>query len=856
MNWYSAMTTTLGEGPIRLGEESVGAVCDGTSALETVTSSQVAELDRSTVGPGGAVVPSDAGNARQDHVDLCKRLTIPDDVRCASASDALLEDGRCVNMPQMALRYSENTNEANFLDFSDLLDPPHIGSKVKVGYDTPPLGTGYPDDLTSSTYTRGFTKFDADAPSLMAKGLTRVKVDFDFAWPNGVERLYDSVKGYMVLVKPDPKVFGEEGSYWRSFLLPSVVTEGSTDTGLSDLDLLESRQAHRVESFWFGDLNAVSGESFGVADFKNDPLKTTTDLRVVGPPKVKVDMHEFHGLLGQLPVAPGYRHQFRIIPYLDTREPDEWVLGRTVSEIFTVDGNTAACLALDSGAVGLEAEAYEWYRCGLVDPDPSGAGEEDGFRLGLLGLASSDLCGDIFSATPPEFTWNNTAVRRVWAFSWMIAGTLFFVLLVWQGFRMTYDMWLNPRPVVGFRELIPRYVLAVLLAAMSLFLCKWVLILSSDLTCFVAQTTGMTMWGVVGKSFLLIAEGFFGFHETLLGSSGLPQSPGDAIRNMLLVLAVGFIVLVLLIFILILFIMLCLKMLMRLVLLAVCVALSPIAFAFLASDATEHWTKKWVSIFLGAAFQQAVMLIVIYLGAFLVGNYLEGTYGTFTGFLITAILSMLVLSLANSVPKLVNPAGEGMFDSFGSLAKMSATAAVVAVTAGAGAAAGAVRGPGGGSVGSASIPGVGGGGGGGAGAGAGAGGAGAAGGGAAAAGGGGGAGAGAATGAVGGPAGMVAGATAGAVFSGLATAGRVAAGVGRHVGQGAMQGARSGMRTGQSINSNMQDVSSGGFLSRYQRSGDDSARAMDQMKDMIQNRTRQGELVRRVVDTGVVSHRR
>ena len=503
-----------------------------------------------------------------------------------------------------------------------------------------------------------------------------------------------------------------------------------------------------------------------------------------------------------------------------------------------VDGNTAACLALDPVARPHEAEAYEWYRCAEVSAINTGAGDREGFRLGLLGLASSDLCGDIFSATPPRFTWDNTAVKRVWTFSWMIAGTLFFVLLVWQGFRMTYDMWLNPRPVIGFRELIPRYVLAILLAAMSLFLCKWILILSNDLTCFVAQTTGMSMWGVVGNSFLLIAKGFFGFNETLLGSAGVPQSPGDAIRSMLLILAVGFIVLIIIIFILILFIMLCFKMLMRLVLLAVCIALSPIAFAFLASDATEHWTKKWVSIFLGAAFQQGVVLIVVYLGAFMIGNYLDDTNGTFTGFLISAILSMLVLSLANHVPKLVNPAGEGMFDSFGSLAKMSATAAVVAVTAGAGAAAGAVRGPGGGGVGTVSLPGGGiGGGGGGAGGGmpgggAGAGGAGAGGG--AAAAGGGGAGAGAATGVVGGPVGMAAGAAAGAVFTGLSTAGRVAAGVGRHVGQGAMQGARGGMRTGQSINSNMQDVSSGGFLSRYQRSGDDSARAIDQMRQTVQ----------------------
>ena len=815
VNWYAAVTTKLGEGPILLGEESVSAVCDGTAALDGITSSQVASLDRSTVDSHGVVVPSTAGNARRDHADLCRRLTIPDDVRCASASDALLSDGQCVNLPQMALRFSENSNDFQFLDFTGVTD-----NKVELGYSPIELDGSITADR--GLYP-GFTAFVADASSLRAKGLTNVRVDFDFAWPNGVDELYESVKGYMVLVKPDPKVFGDDGSYWRPFLLPAVVTEDSLSVQAP------TRRSYRVKSFWFGSMNADRDLPFGVAPFNYDPLNPDTILRVLGPPKVNADLQGFHKLLQRLPVAPGYKHQFRIIPYLDTREPNEWVLGRKASEILTVDGNTAACLALDRVS---NAAEYGWYRCGDNTPAPSGAGDQEGFRLGLMGLASSDLCGDIFSATPPEFTWDNTAVKRVWTFSWLIAGTLFFVLLVWQGFRMTYDMWLNPRPAVGFRELIPRYVLAVLLAAISLFLCKWILILCSDLTCFVAQTTGMTMWGVVGKSFLLIAEGFFGFYDTIIGAAGVPASPGDAIKNMLVVLAVGFVVLVILIFIMILFIMLCLKMLMRLVLLAVCVALSPIAFAFLASDATEHWTKKWVSIFLGAAFQQVVVLIVVYLGAFLIGNYLDDTDGTFTGFLISAILSMLILSMANHVPKLVNPSGEGMFDSFGSMAKMAATAAVVTVTAGAGAGLGMVRGPGGGAAGSASL-----GGGGGAGGGAAGGGGGAlagGGGGAMAAGGGGGAGAGAATGAVGGPAGMAAGAAGGAVFSGLATAGRVAAGVGRHVGQGAMQGARSGIRTGQNINSNMQDLSSGGFLSRYQRSGDDSARAMDQMRQTIQ----------------------
>ena len=55
-------------------------------------------------------------------------------------------------------------------------------------------------------------------------------------------------------------------------------------------------------------------------------------------------------------------------------------------------------------------------------------------------------------------------------------------------------------------------------------------------------------------------------------------------------------------------------MLTRIALLAVLTAISPIAFAFYASDATDHWTKRWGSLTLGTAFQQVVVLMVIYIG--------------------------------------------------------------------------------------------------------------------------------------------------------------------------------------------------------------------------------------------------
>ena len=111
-----------------------------------------------------------------------------------------------------------------------------------------------------------------------------------------------------------------------------------------------------------------------------------------------------------------------------------------------------------------------------------------------------------------------------------------------------------------------------------------------------------------------------------------------------------------------------LGMLVRLGLLAVLVAFSPLAFAFYASDATAHWTKKWVSMFLGATFQQVVVLVVIYIGIGIMGDFLKSgaEYGL-QAMVVGMLLAFLTLALADSVPGIVNPGGKGMFGAYGQM---------------------------------------------------------------------------------------------------------------------------------------------------------------------------------------------
>ena len=310
------------------------------------------------------------------------------------------------------------------------------------------------------------------------------------------------------------------------------------------------------------------------------------------------------------------------------------------------------------------------------------------------------MCTDIFSSTPARFTWDNPAVHQVWGLVWIIAGGVLFTLLVWQGLRMTYDVWLDPQPSIGFRELVPRFLLAAALAVSSLIICRMVLVVASDLTCFVAQTTNMTMWGVIGSTFGALGGAFSSwFQGEMSGGIGDDLSFLLDLNTVITALFMGMISLVVIFFILFLFLKVLFAMLLRIALLAILIALAPLAFAFYASDATSHWTKKWVTLFLGTTFQQVVVLVVIYLGISIMDEYFSaGENSGAVGMLVGAIVAFTTLSLAVAVPDIVNPGGKGLFSSLGPMAMMAVAGAVMTATAVVGAVAGGIGAVGGGAA--------------------------------------------------------------------------------------------------------------------------------------------------------------
>ena len=334
-------------------------------------------------------------------------------------------------------------------------------------------------------------------PSLTGRnvGLTRAFVDWDFRWDTVSPDIHDVIEGYTVYVHPDPKSspvpVPESG--W-AFNLPKLVEVKTPPDIPGDPD---SYEHFRIGGFSVGGLEQYDSMST-LARPGSDSLvsfqieNAGADKTPIGSARVKAEYDSFNSYMHNMPLAPGFVHAFEVRPYVGSPGESTFKQG-PLSERLMLRGGNVACDHV-SGPGADVADIQGLYNCGPRSPAGMGY-DDDEFRPGLLALTGTDICSDIFSSTPAGFTWDNPVVKQVWWLVSIIAGGVLFTLLVWQGLRMTYDVWLDPQPSTGFRELVPRFLLSAALTAGSLLICRMVLVLASDLTCFVAQYTGMSMWG-------------------------------------------------------------------------------------------------------------------------------------------------------------------------------------------------------------------------------------------------------------------------------------------------------------------------------------------------------------------------
>ena len=490
-------------------------------------------------------------------------------------------------------------------------------------------------------------------------------------------RMPDSVTGYRVYVTPDRKLSGSAlSSREHSFFLDRYY-EGEVPEDLGGFQ-------GETRSLKFGGL-----------------ASPWDDVNIPG------GGHQLYAdrVMEEWPLTEGFTYEVSVAPYVGFPGTRSYQEGMRSEVALLEGGRDLTCL--DPGFWDGPPEGdqlgviYDWYDCGGSGSN-AGLGANLGASLGAInpigGVASelvyywreygSDVCGSVMTSIPASLTWDHTAVQVVWSLAMAIFGTGAVLLIIWNSLKMATEHHTEPDggSAYSLRIFIPRVLLSLMLAALSLLICAMVLTLASDLTCWVSQATGVTLWGFLGSSMGSILSTWFD-----LAAGGNPETG----------LAMLLVVLVMFIFLLVLFCLVLWQMILRVILLAVLVAVSPIAMMLYISESTSQWTHTWMRLFAGTTLQQVVVVMVIFLGiSFLDGQNIGLGMDSGMGAVAQSFfIGLAALYLAYKVPGLINPAGSRMFDGFGTMLKMAVQAGAVVVGAAAGGAIGAAGAAGGGAAG-------------------------------------------------------------------------------------------------------------------------------------------------------------
>ena len=508
-NVISGLVRGFSSAPVNVARQSTALVCGGVGELDRLSG-----LDRNlvvaSVSPSsgssfgwllntseGRIRINSAQQSKLDGIEQCDEVSTPMISTCKRSSDAVFQ-GECVRLPELRLQ----VRDAEFIE-----PPPPDDDFLKYDeYRVSPIRDSWMNSgdrgvlqVVSVNDPKFFrpANVDASPPDVLTArnvGLTRAFLGWEVRWDNASSDIHDVINGFMIFVYPDQKsskVLVPEGGF--GFHLPKLVQLEYRNTDY------EQQRYSQVDGFSVGGLDYYPAGS-RLAQEGSDSLAWEsssheyTSQEPIGGKRVQDDYKGFNKLIHNMPLAPGFVHGFEVAPYVGKPFGSDFQLGPR-SEKIILNGDHIACDEVPNTDVVAFEKIGKLYDCGESSTRGALGYADDEFRPGLLALTGTDICKDIFSSTPARFTWDNPAVHRVWGFVWIIAGSVLFTLLVWQGLRMTYDVWLDPQPSVGFRELVPRFLLAAALAASSLIICRMVLVAASDLTCFVAQSTHMTYVG-------------------------------------------------------------------------------------------------------------------------------------------------------------------------------------------------------------------------------------------------------------------------------------------------------------------------------------------------------------------------
>ena len=655
------------------GNSVSAAACEGASVMDSVVG---------TLPPEDDLTISVSEAADLEARNECAQRTMPVMPVCDAVGEVVLGD-RCRPLPMLRVGLLPNQIETRILEpasdhwvrlESVLRAADRSLASLWEEYRRPEnLERLYPTAADLGVVETEIVEYDSGGRAVgpmwrpIWEGAPAVLARVEMGW--NTSALPDSVQGYRVYVKPDDLLTGDGGvAGERSFFLSRYYTY------YDELGSGSRRTQGVTRSVMFGDLRSpIAG--MDVTD-DNGSLPGQAELA--------------SAVETEWPLIDGLEYRLSVAPYVGFPGTRSYQEGPRSEPLVLTGGQETVCYDPDfvAGEPDEEStrEIYDYYDCSgfhervwdnhlSVILAGGGGLVENAWRM-----VGTDVCSGIVKSTPALLTWANPGVQLAWSLNYAIITSVIVLLALWKAIRMTIEHHTESSGgvlSVGYtlRTYLPRVLLAIILATLSMVICSTVLLMSSSLTCWVSEATGLTLWGFLGNA---LGSMFSAWWEVSSSNAGLALAAGPL--HAVPILTAILVMLILFIFLVVLFCLVLWQMVLRIALLAVLVAMSPLAMILYASEQTAQWTQTWLRLFMGAAVQQTVVVMVIFVGLALVDVVGDDTARGQSGWgfvIMSFVMGLLTLYLAYKIPSLINPAGARMFDGFASMLKMTVQAAAV-----------------------------------------------------------------------------------------------------------------------------------------------------------------------------------
>ena len=273
------------------------------------------------------------------------------------------------------------------------------------------------------------------------------------------------------------------------------------------------------------------------------------------------------------------------------------------------------------------------------------------------GIAPKMTFTGVIEGTPAHLTYGMPFVRRAWRVMLSLVVSVMLILIAYSGMSIIVGHFTGHGPG-AVRELVPRFILAIIAAATSLWWCALLVDLSDGVTKFVSAALDVRAGDVV-----FISKNALNGLADNLGGGAFSSGAGVAHRAPAVLkqaVAVGIMMVfnTLLIVYALLGLMIIAQFIIRLVMINLLTALAPLGAAMWSLPQTTGWGKKWLQFWMTTLFQQALQIV----GLALALGYIKGVApptsgGTWDDFVWALGMGIAALFLTYKLPTMIGAPG-------------------------------------------------------------------------------------------------------------------------------------------------------------------------------------------------------